>query len=115
MSSVTGLLSIEHLFSYNFLISSLILDPQYVETSEFQARLGDSVDLKCPSPLEPEGRRAVSWSRSDRRPIPPKATESENKLSIPNLESEDEGTYICWNGFTEQFIKLRVNTYQGKN
>lgn len=37
----------------------------------------------------------VTWSRIDNKPLSPRAQTDSRAISIPNLEKNDEGGYVC--------------------
>ena len=56
-------------------------------------RQGQEVVFRCRD--ESEQRLAVKWSRPDGKQLPYGATDSRGRLTIPNIQPEHTGVYLC--------------------
>jgi hypothetical protein len=56
-------------------------------------RQGQEVVFRCRD--ESERRLPVKWSRNDNKDLPYGSTDIRGRLTIPNIQPEQSGVYIC--------------------
>ncbi|XP_057651520.1 basement membrane-specific heparan sulfate proteoglycan core protein-like isoform X5 [Diorhabda carinulata] len=81
--------------------------PNGTEEREHMYKTGQEVVLTCrdEGPL----RAKVQWTRANGAPLPPGSTDINGRLTIPNIQLEHAGTYLCVAvGFPADISRTRV-------
>ncbi|XP_028137681.2 basement membrane-specific heparan sulfate proteoglycan core protein isoform X7 [Diabrotica virgifera virgifera] len=67
--------------------------PSSTEEKEHVYKTGQEVVLTCRD--EGQTRAQVYWARANGAPLPPGTTDVHGRLTIPNVQLEHSGTYLC--------------------
>ncbi|XP_074025385.1 basement membrane-specific heparan sulfate proteoglycan core protein isoform X7 [Leptinotarsa decemlineata] len=67
--------------------------PSETEQREITYKIGQEVVLTCRD--EGMTRAKVHWERENGLPLPPGSTDERGRLTIPNIQLDQAGTYIC--------------------
>ncbi|XP_049843588.1 basement membrane-specific heparan sulfate proteoglycan core protein isoform X30 [Schistocerca gregaria] len=82
------------------------------------ANVGSRVELQCRVSQIADRGASYSWTRYDRRPLPPTSTRRGDTLVLNDVRPEDSGRYVCTvteaypgNRQFSEYIDLRVELY----